>query len=71
MQFPELLESGLRAVRLLDLNIFGLRHRGEAPATRAEEARVVRPVRNQLQMVMQNLDGTLPQDHPARAMWSA
>ena len=86
MQFAELPESEPKAVRLLDLNIFGLsdslqgirpesvptdRHRGEVSATRADEARVVRPVRNQLQMVMQDLDATLPQDHPARAIWSA
>ena len=56
MQFPDLVESGVKA---------------EAPATRADEARVVRPVRNQLQMVMQDLDATLPQDHPARVIWSA
>ena len=29
----------------------------------------MRPVRNQIQMVMQDLDATLPQDHPARAIW--
>ena len=84
MQFAELPESEPKAVRLLDLNIFGLsdslqgirpesvptdRHRGEVSATRADEARVVRPVRNQLQMVMQDLDATLPQDHPARVIW--
>ena len=45
MQFPGLEESGLKAVRLPDLNIFGLRHRGEVSATRVDEARVVRPVR--------------------------
>ena len=43
--------------------------KSEPLATRAEEARVVRPVRNQLQMVMQDLDATLPPDHPARAIW--
>ena len=54
MQFGELPESEPKA---------------EVSATRADEVRVVRPVRNQLQMVMQDLDGTLPQDHPARAIW--
>ncbi len=37
--------------------------------TRREEARVRRPVRNQIQMVMQDLDATLPEDHQARAIW--
>ena len=54
MQFPDLVDAGLKA---------------EAPATRPDEARVVRPVRNQVQMVMQDLDASLPQDHPARAIW--
>ena len=56
MQFPDLVDAGLKA---------------EAPAARPDEARVVRPVRNQVQMVMQDLDASLPQDHPARAIWSA
>ena len=54
MQFPDLVDAGGKA---------------EAPATRPDEARVVRPVRNQVQMVMQDLDASLPQDHPARAIW--
>ena len=37
--------------------------------TRREEARVRRPVRNQIQMVMQDLDATLAEDHQARAIW--
>ena len=39
------------------------------PATGSKDLRVVRPVRNQIQMVMQDLDATLGQDHPARAIW--
>ena len=41
---------------------------GKEP-TRREDARVRRPVRNQIQMVMQDLDATLPEDHQARAIW--
>ena len=37
--------------------------------TRPREARVVRPVRNQIQFLMQDLDATLPEDHQARAVW--
>ena len=37
--------------------------------TRSQYARVVRPVRNQIQLLMQDLDGTLPEDHQARAIW--
>ena len=32
-------------------------------------ARVVRPVRNQIQFLMQDLDATLREDHQARAVW--
>ena len=52
--FPDLAESEVKA---------------EPPATRSGDVRVVRPVRNQIQMVMQDLDATLGQDHPARAIW--
>ena len=54
--FPDLAESEGKA---------------EPPATGSKDLRVVRPVRNQIQMVMQDLDATLGQDHPARAIWSA
>lgn len=37
--------------------------------TRPQDARVVRPVRNQIQFLMQDLDATLPEDHQARAIW--
>jgi len=40
-----------------------------APPTRPEEARVLRPVREQLQWVARDLEGSVPQDHPARAIW--
>ena len=46
----------------------GSERKGKEP-TRREDARVRRPVRNQIQMVMQDLDGTLPEDHQARAIW--
>ena len=37
--------------------------------TKPQEARVVRPVRNQIRFLMQDLDATLPEDHQARAIW--
>lgn len=40
-----------------------------APPTRPEEARVLRPVREQLQWVPRDLEAVVPQDHPARAIW--
>ncbi len=46
----------------------GSERKGVAP-TRREEVRVRRPVRNQIQLVMQDLDATLPEDHQARAIW--
>ena len=56
MLFPDLAESEPKA---------------EATATGSKDVRVVRPLRNQIQMVMQDLGATLPQDHSARAIWSA
>ena len=41
-----------------------------APPTRPEEARVLRPVREQLQWVARDLEASIPQDHPARAIWN-
>ena len=37
--------------------------------TSPQDARVVRPVRNQIQFLMQDLDATLPEDHQARVIW--
>jgi len=41
-----------------------------ARPTRPEEARVLRPVRHQLQWLSRTLDEVLAEDHPARAIWS-
>jgi len=40
------------------------------PPTRPQEARLYRPVRNQLEMVPRDLDSALPQDHVARTIWA-
>ena len=40
-----------------------------SPPTRREEARVLRPVREQLQWLPRDLEAALAQDHPARAIW--
>ncbi len=40
-----------------------------APPTRPEEARVLRPVREQLQWLPRSLDEMLAEDHSARAIW--
>ncbi len=37
--------------------------------TRPRDARVGRPVRNQIRFLMQDLDATLPEYHQARAIW--
>lgn len=37
--------------------------------TQPEQARVVRPVREQLQWVARDLEASVAQDHPARAIW--
>ena len=48
-----------------------------AAPTRPDEARLRRPVRNQVQMMHQvqmmlrDLDSLLADDHPARAIWEA
>jgi transposase len=38
--------------------------------TSPQQARVLRPVRNQVEWVARDLDATLPDDHPARAVWA-
>lgn len=38
--------------------------------TSPQQARVLRPVRNQVELVERDLDATLPADHPARAIWA-
>ncbi len=40
------------------------------PKTRRGEARLYKPVRNQVEMILRDLDSLLPQDHPARAIWA-
>jgi transposase len=40
------------------------------PKTRRSQARVVRPVRNQIEMVWRALDASLAEDHPARSIWA-
>ncbi len=43
--------------------------RAPAPPTRPEEARVLRPNRQQLQWLPHNLDEALAEDHSARSIW--
>src|SRR5436190_24005514 len=38
--------------------------------TRPSEARLVRPVRNQIEWAPRELDAALPPDHAARAIWA-
>ena len=38
--------------------------------TSPQQARVLRPVRNQVEWVERDLDASLPEDHPARAIWA-
>src|SRR4030042_1213533 len=46
----------------------------EAPkperSTSPQQARVLRPVRNQVEWVERDLDASLPEGHTARAMWA-
>ncbi len=46
-----------------------MEERAPARPTRREEARVLRPVRQQLQWLPRNLDEALAEDHSARAIW--
>ncbi len=54
----------------------GIPERTDPPAapsgrpTRPEEARLARPVRNQIEWMPRELDALLPADHPARAIWA-
>jgi transposase len=38
--------------------------------TRPEQARVLRPVRNQVEMMLRDLDSLVADDHPTRAVWA-
>lgn len=38
--------------------------------TRPEDARVRRPIRNQAEMMVRDLDSLVAEDHPARAIWA-
>ena len=40
------------------------------PPTRPEAARVLRPVREQLQWAPRDLEAVVPEEHPARAIWN-
>ncbi len=40
------------------------------PATRRDQARLYKPVRNQVEMMLRDLDSLLPEDHLARAIWA-
>ncbi|MEK7835718.1 MAG: IS1182 family transposase, partial [Pseudomonadota bacterium] len=37
--------------------------------TRHSEARLRRPVRNQMEMILRDLDSLVPEDHPVRGIW--
>ena len=43
--------------------------RAPAPPARREEARVLKPNRQQLQWVPHDLDAVVAEDHPTRAIW--
>jgi transposase len=40
------------------------------PRSTEQQARVMRPVRNQMEWMPRSLDQLLPEDHPARAIWA-
>ena len=65
-------KAGPKENLVSDATLFELpspeKSRASAPR-RAEETRVVRPMRNQLQWAAVDLDSLLPQDHRARAIW--
>jgi len=43
--------------------------RKSVEATRPQDAPVVRPVRNQIQFLMQDLEALLSEEHQARTIW--
>src|SRR3989304_2057195 len=76
MPFRVIVHTGGDIVWLEDVmsqsSLFPLPEPQAAPApspTRPEHARVLRPNRHQLQWAPRDLDATLPQEHPARAIW--
>src|SRR3989304_5221367 len=76
MPFRSIVHTGGDILVLEDVmsqsSLFPLPEPQAAPApspTRPEHARVLRPNRQQLQWAPRDLEATLPQDHPARAIW--
>ena len=39
------------------------------PATEPKDAKANRPIRNQMEMVVRDLESLIPDDQPARAVW--
>jgi len=76
MPFRSIVHTGGDILVLEDVmsqsSLFPLPEPQAAPApspTRPEHARVLRPNRQQLQWAPRDLEATLPQEHPARAIW--
>lgn len=44
--------------------------RSVSSVTRPEQARLNRPVRNQVEMMLRDIDSLLAEDHPTRAIWA-
>jgi transposase len=53
----------------LPLNVANARQSGKPIPTLPDQARLRRPVRNQVEMMLRALDSMVPEDHPARTIW--
>jgi len=53
----------------LPMDLFEPQEVGAKQPTQPEEARLRRPVRNQVEMMLRDLDSMVPEGHPVRAIW--
>ncbi len=54
----------------LPLDLPKVEQKTDSGLTTPEQARVVRPVRNQVEMILRDLDSLIAENHPVRAIWA-
>jgi len=53
----------------LPLDLSNAKHAAQPVSTLPDQARLRRPVRNQVEMMLRDLDSLIAEDHPVRAIW--
>ena len=53
----------------LPMGKIDVKHVKQSVPTLPDQARLRRPIRNQVEMILHDLDSIIPEDHPVRAIW--